>query len=291
MPPKKKSNIAKFHAGELDKVAQEQQKEIDRLERLIERRTKKIEELKGKSLKLLPKSSKNINPDYKKRRLLNPTKGTHPLLLKQYRRSETWDVCQAIHGGTDTDVKPTMTGMLDTLVVKTPVIELTNEIIGKPILKKHLTVKLVTSNNRSYYSSMENKTRSLSVYYSHHVMGKRKYISIRRANRNSDGSNFIQYKDLAEFIRRIDIGTINDVNDINPTDSRVAGVYRNLAEYALRLAAFYLRVDKERVDKLKFFPTSVKKDPEAKVFLMAIGGDGAPQVGTLFLLSSMNVVK
>ena len=98
------------------------------------------------------------------------------------------------------------------------------------------------------------------------MMGKRKYISIRRANKSSDGSNFIQYKDLAKHINQIDIGTLHDINEISSFDSSVAGVYRNLAEYALRLAEFYLRVDKERVDKLQFFPTSIRRDADAKVF-------------------------
>ena len=69
--------------------------------------------------------------------------------------------------------------------------------------------------------------RSLNVYYSYHAMGKRKYIGIRKANKVSGASNFIAYKKLAQHIRNIDIGTINDVSQLitEPLEQReVEGV-------------------------------------------------------------------
>ena len=44
----------------------------------------------------------------------------------------------------------------------------------------HLTVK---SWGDSYSKSNKNTMRSLSVYYAHDVMGKRKYLSVCKANR------------------------------------------------------------------------------------------------------------
>ena len=54
--------------------------------------------------------------------------------------------------------------------------------------------------------------RSLNIYYSHNVMGKRKYISVRKANKDSDIANFVPYKLLASHIESVDIGTVKDIN-------------------------------------------------------------------------------
>ena len=50
---------------------------------------------------------------------------------------------------------------------------------------------------------------------------------------------------------------------------KVDGKYRNLTELLLRLAQFYLEVNKHRVDKLNWFGKEVGS------FKVAIGGDGA----------------
>ena len=60
-------------------------------------------------------------------------------------------------------------------------------------------------------------------------------------------------------------------------------MYKKLPEFALRLASFYLIVNKNRHDKLNKFDTFPKKNPEV------IGGDEVP--GTTFLISFINVAK
>ena len=70
------------------------------------------------------------------------------------------------------------------------------------------------------------------------------------------------------------------------------GCYRNIAEYAIRLATFYLHANERRVEKLKCFDSLIqKKKNDSFIFAMAFGGDGAPGSGLSFLLSFQNVGK
>ena len=58
---------------------------------------------------------------------------------------------------------------------------------------------------------------AFKTFYCHNVVGKKKYINLRKANRNSmhknvAAPNFLPYKDLAAFINNIDIGPLNYVD-------------------------------------------------------------------------------
>ena len=89
----------------------------------------------------------------------------------------------------------------------------------------------------------------------------------------------------------MEIGTLHNVKERYGTENDeevVDGVCRSLAEYALRLVQFYLKVNQNRRDKL--MNVKGEKDKDAMLFLMAIGGDGAPGSGTAFLISFLNVV-
>ena len=57
------------------------------------------------------------------------------------------------------------------------------------------------------------------------------------------------------------------------------------------MAQFYLERDVERHDKLKSFPfyDDQRIDTDSFVFVMLLGGDGAPVCGTTALVSFMNV--
>ena len=68
-------------------------------------------------------------------------------------------------------------------------------------------------------------------------------------------------------------------------------MYRDLREYAVRLAKFYLYVDLGRCDKIVTFPKLKQKNPSSLMFVMSIGGDEAPSSGTAFLLSFLNVAS
>ena len=66
--------------------------------------------------------------------------------------------------------------------------------------------------------SEQNILRTVNLYYSHDVMGKRKYISIRKDTSNSkfDGKripNYSTYNSLIKYIKSVDIGRLYDVRD------------------------------------------------------------------------------
>lgn len=128
-------------------------------------------------------------------------------------------------------------------------------------------------------------------------MGKRKYQALRSANKCEGELNFTPYQDLSKHIQSIDIGLLHhtstlgtDTSGLEPLEN-IEGYYRNLRVYALRLAQFYLDMDEKRDEKLNSFPGYPRKNASSFLFLMAIGGDQAPLVGTSFLLSFLNVGK
>ena len=181
-----------------------------------------------------------------KRRVKNPSSHNLNLKAKSVRRNETYQVCQAIHGGSTDVTEPTLVGMVDTLASKFKADDLSKELLAcKNSVKKSLqntTLKTWTSN---YTESKQNKLRSLNVYYSHDVMGKRKYMNVRKANKSAtfEGHQVIQ-----------------------------------------RLAGFYLNRNEERSDNLKVFKNIPKKCPDLFMFILALGGDGAPGTGTSVLV-------
>ena len=130
--------------------------------------------------------------------------------------------------------------------------------------------------------------RSLNTYYSQDVLGKRTYSKIRSANKTSNVANFVPYKKLASFINQIDIGTVQALHPsltsgISDEDELGDGRFRNLCEYAPRLAKMYLKLNESRKDKLKNFPLCASQTGSF-VFLLAIGGDEAPGSGTSVLI-------
>ena len=235
----------------------------------------------------------------RKRRSMAPTSENSSLKTKFLRRNETWEVCKAIHGATPENIGPVLTGMLDTLSAKCKVNTLTKNILAsKEIVVRSLRTNVNKEWCTKYEKSRQNVFRSLSVYYSHDVMGKRKYLNVRKANKtvqfqNVKLPNYISYTDLAREINSIDIGTIFDLKPSlteGIEDKDIAdGSYRLCYEFVLRLAKFYISVNSNRTDKLKSFQNFTKKDQESLLFILALGGDGAPISGTTFLVSFLNV--
>ena len=129
-------------------------------------------------------------------------------------------------------------------------------------------------------------------------MGKAKYLNIRKANKKAlhEGfkiTNYVSYKELSSYMNKIDIDTVINIDPAFTYDledsEKGQGMFRPLDSYVPRLAKFYLSVNEKRFDKLKEFPFFEKKDQESFCFVMALGGDGAPQTGTVFLVSFLNV--
>lgn len=206
------------------------------------------------------------------------------------RRFDTWKKCKSIHGPSKDAI---VYGLLDTLGgkctssylapkllhVRSPVTKL----IKESVLRKH---------TKDLYDSDENSLRSLNVYYCSNVLGKNKYMAIRKSIRKKHVCNLIPYIILAKQIRDIDIGELIPVQgtlDIGATvEEKGIGFYRNLKTYLPHLAKFYLTVNSKRNDKLVFYDS---KDSGIKTFLLAIGGDEAPASGTAFLVSFLNAGK
>lgn len=108
------------------------------------------------------------------------------------RRSETWTVCHAIHGGNNQKPDATIDGMLDTLSAKVRAEILGSKILnGKASIAKAVMRQTEDKFCSKYYESEENKLRSLNVYYSQDVLGKRKCLHIRKANKVKNIPNFI----------------------------------------------------------------------------------------------------
>ena len=119
---------------------------------------------------------------------------------------------------------------------------------------------------------------------------------MRRANKTKQKQvpNFVPWEKLSKHIRDINIGKVKDISEFTKgvDEEEVGpGCYRPFGKYALRLAEHYIRVDKNREDKLREFPYYAKKDPSSILFLLAIGGDGAPAIGTSYLASFLNAGK
>ena len=151
----------------------------------------------------------------------------------------------------------------------------------------------IKQHNIEFYSSESNILRSLNVYYSSNVMGKRKYISVRKSNRGPAVVNFVSYKKLSKFIQEIEIGVLHDIYPIStegmPDEEIGPGFFCDTCSYVKRLAKFYLIVNEKRVDKICAFENYERKNQSSIMFVLAIGGDEAPLSGTTFLLSFFNV--
>ena len=126
---------------------------------------------------------------------------------------------------------------------------------------------MLASWSNDYFISKENKLRSLNLYY-FHVFGKRKYLSIRKANKQATLEiwklpNFVSYNVFSKTIVSIDIGKLYKIIKPLGIKQEKVGLSGPLAEYILHLASFYLKVELVREDKLKVFPKMPKKDPDS----------------------------
>ena len=201
----------------------------------------------------------------------------------------------AIHGVRNLNKSPVLISVLDTLTTKFSTDQLTDNILNsKNYLTNSIRNKVVKKWSKDFYRSKENTLRSLSSYYSHSVLGKRKYLSLRKANQqatfeNLKITNFVSYKLLVKEIQNIDIGKLHDISELFHNMKSLNGMYRLPAEFILYLAKFYLKINNWREDKLKTFKSLKQKDHESFLFAIAMGGDGAPGIGMSVLVSFINV--
>ena len=193
------------------------------------------------------------------KRKLSPTIKSNYYRSKIVRWKETFDACSVIHGGLSLRPDPVIEGMVDTLNSKFRTKQVSNVILNsKSKLPNSLKSEIGINWLKSFNKSEENNLRSVNTYYSHNVLGKRKYLNLRKANKQAKFQghsvpNSISYKELAQVINTIDIGTVKNLSDLCSDYKNAPAVKREPVEFILRLAEFYLFVKEERLDKLKSF--------------------------------------
>ena len=125
-------------------------------------------------------------------------------------------------------------------------------------------------------------------------MEKRKYLNLRKTNiqtkfQGHSVPNYISYKELAQVINTIDIGTVKNLSDLFSDYKNTHFVYREPVEFILGLAEFYLFVNEERLDKLKWFEHFPCKEASSFLFAIAVGDDSVPGIDMPVLISFINV--
>ena len=152
-------------------------------------------------------------------------------------------------------------------------------------MKNRVLPKLHNHRVKEYEKSDENLTRSISIYYSGGVMGKKKYRavcrdsshrkvgskSVRISVNNCNIPKLVPYNKLMPSIKEIDIGKLYSVRetlcDGLKEQDKVDGMYRDIKDLLTNLAQFYLD---EKYYNLTWFGN------ETNTFHVSIGGDGAP---------------
>ena len=110
--------------------------------------------------------------------------------------------------------------MADTLNSKLRTKQASNAILNsKSKLPNSLKSRIGINWLKKFNKSEENKLKSLNTYHSHDVLRKRKYLYLRKANKQAklqehSVSNSISYKELAQVINTIYIGTVKNLSDL-----------------------------------------------------------------------------
>ena len=203
------------------------------------------------------------------------------------RCGETFDAALRIHGGTNSNTVPAAAGLVETLAVKFPTKSLVNTISRKRKFCEEVFPQIYNKKVQEFENSEQNHLRSISVYFSKGVLGKRKYRSVcktlsmkiskgkgKRFKRQNIMSckvaKLLSYEKLMAFVKSIDKGWVGNVKedfcyDLNE-DEKVNGCYRSLTQYLPFLTSFYLKVAQEN---LLWF------NNEINTFHVVLGGDGA----------------
>ena len=127
---------------------------------------------------------------------------------------------------------PVTEGMVDTLNSKFRTKQVSNVILNsKSKLPNSLNSEIGINWLKSFNKSEENKLRSWNTYYSHNVLRKRKYLNLKKANKQAKFQghsvpNSISYKELAQVNNSIYIGTMKNLSDLWSDYRNTPAVYR-----------------------------------------------------------------
>ena len=182
-------------------------------------------------------------------------------VLRQ-RRKETFAAAQNIHGGSEETEVPGAIGTVDTALVKCSQSILVDVMSVNQKFNQSVMPSIYKPKLAEFESSTENMVRSVSVYYSGGVAGKKKYRKIykdssykiamqskgkkhvRLSVNNCPIPRLVPYNKLMPFIKSIPVGSMYSVYETLceglDEEYKVHGCYRNLAELLIKLAEFYL---------------------------------------------------
>ena len=94
------------------------------------------------------------------------------------RRHETLTHASAIHGRYKNNPDPAFDGMFEALAKRCKVDKMKDYVLGQKTLKEKVVSATFKKNVKAFESSAQNAKRSIAVFYSSRVMGKRKYKSV-----------------------------------------------------------------------------------------------------------------
>lgn len=259
------------------------------------------------SLQLQPVNT-DISSRTRSPTILVDGKSNMPPRTAAKRRHEMMKTASRIHGGSENNLTPALDGMFDTLAKRCKVDKMKDYVLSQKALTTKVASTVFKKNSKAFESSPENAKRSIAVFYSSGVMGKRKYKSVRLAlsmkKRETMGNGrsaitvmpncpipkLLPYNKLVKEINQVSIGNVYKLEEQFQgvmEDEITQGCFRKLIEYLPRLAKFYLR--KDRKETLQWFGKT------EGTFLFAVGGDGCPfgknESACSFLLSFINVGK
>ncbi|CAB4040834.1 Hypothetical predicted protein [Paramuricea clavata] len=211
------------------------------------------------------------------------------LSVQRQRRKETFAAAQKIHGGSEETEVPGAIGIVDTALVKCSQSILVDVMSVNQKFNQSVMPSIYKPKLGEFEASTENMIRSVSVYYSGGVAGKKKYRKIykdssykiamqskgkkrvRLSVNNCPIPRLVPYNKLMPFIKSIPVGSIYSVYETLceglDEEYKVHGCYRNLAELFIKLAEFYLSGCSGHT--LVWFEEEYK-------FYVSLGGDGAP---------------
>lgn len=110
---------------------------------------------------------------------INPRTRCRVLALRK-RRKETFDAAQKIHGGTPETEMPGAVGIVDTALVKCSKSISVDVMSADKKFNQSVMPNIYKPKLTEFELSLENMVRSVSVYYSGGVAGKKKYRDMYR---------------------------------------------------------------------------------------------------------------
>ena len=132
------------------------------------------------SLQLQPVNT-DISSRTRSPTILVDGKSNMPPRTAAKRRHEMMKTASRIHGGSENNLTPAFDGMFDTLAKRCKVDKMRAYVLSQKILTKKVVSAAFKENSKVFQSSPENVKRSIAVFYSSGVMGKRKCKSVRLA--------------------------------------------------------------------------------------------------------------